>query len=87
MVKVTLTTKVENAIEVGAGDALAFLTKEGVKLASGGPKALAALGVLLGAVDQELSAAQTGNIAAAIQDVKPVWADVKAFVAELGIKL
>jgi hypothetical protein len=86
MAKLTL-TKIEGTIEADATQALAWLTKEGIKISQGGPKALAALGILLGAVDQELASAGSGNLPAAIQGVSPVWSDVKAFVAELGIKL
>jgi hypothetical protein len=86
MAKLSL-SKIEGTIEADASAALTWLTKEGIKLSQGGPKALAALGVLLGAVEQELTAAGSGNIAGAVTSISPVWADVKAFVADLGIKL
>lgn len=86
MAKLTLKGVVSD-IEADAGEALIFLTKEGTKLAQGGPRGLAALAVLLGAVDKELADAQSGNVAAAIADIKPVWPDVKALAADLGIKL
>jgi|HubBroStandDraft_4_1064222.scaffolds.fasta_scaffold163782_3 hypothetical protein len=95
MAKITLTlnsitSKVDNdvsTIEADAKDALAWLVKEGTKLAQGGPRAIAALGVLLAAVQAELTDVGSGNLAQAIQDIKPVWSDVKAFVADFGIKL
>lgn len=74
-------------LEADAKDVLTFLTKEGVKIAEGGPKAIAALGVLLAAVEKFLADGDTGNLVAAIADIKPVWADLKAFVADFGIKL
>lgn len=77
----------EGKIEGAAEDVLAFLTKAGLKLTSNGPAALAALGVLLGAVEAEMTAAGTGNIQGAIADIKPIWPDVKVFAAQLGIKL
>lgn len=86
MPKINL-SKVEGTIECEAKDAFEWLTKEGVKVTEGGPKAIAALGVLLGAVDQELSDASTGNVAAAIEQIKPVWNDVKTFLQGVGIKL
>jgi hypothetical protein len=86
MAKITL-TKIEGTIEADAGTALTWLLKEGVKISQGGPKAIAALGVLLTAVEAELAAAGSGNLAAAIQDISPAWADLKAFVADFGIKL
>jgi len=86
MAKLSL-SKIEGTIEADAADALKWLTKEGIKLSSGGPKAIAALGVLLTAAEQELSDAGTGNLAQAVTDIKPVWSDLKAFVADFGLKL
>lgn len=86
----SVTLKLEKFGEIvveDAGKALAWLTKEGVKIAQGGPRAIAALGVLLAAVEKFLSDADTANLTAAIADIKPVWADLKAFVADFGIKL
>jgi hypothetical protein len=84
--KLTLGTVVSD-IEGKAKDVLEWLTKETVKIAQGGPRAIAALGVLLGAVEQFFSDGSTGNLTAALNDIKPVWADLKAFAADLGIKL
>jgi hypothetical protein len=79
--------KIESTIEGDAGTLLAWLTKEGVKIAQGGPRAIAALGVLLAAVQQFLSDANSSNLVAAIEQIKPVWNDLKSFVADFGIKL
>jgi len=86
MAKLTL-SKIALDVESDASVALTWLTKEGVKLAQGGPRALAALGVLLGAVKQELAAAGSGNLTAAIAEVKPVFSDLEAFVEDFGLKL
>jgi hypothetical protein len=86
MAKLSLTS-IEGTIEADASDALVWLTKEGIKLSQGGPKALAALGVLLAAVKLELASVGSGNLAAAIEEIKPVFTDVEVFVGDLGIKL
>jgi len=80
-------SKFEGAVEADAKDALAWLTKEGIKIATSGPKAIAALGVLLGAVEQFLTDADTAQLTAALAQIKPVWNDLKSFAATLGIKL
>lgn len=86
--KVKITLKgIVGDIETEAGDALAFLTKETVKIGTTAPKAVAGLGVLLGAVNAFLADANTGNLIAAIQQIKPVYGDMKDFVADLGITL
>jgi hypothetical protein len=76
----------EAAIECDAKEALAWLTKEGVKVDKNGPRALAGLGVLIGAAEQFLADAEAGNLIGAVQQIKPVIGDVKTFVADLGIK-
>jgi len=76
-------SKAEAKIEGDAAVVLAFLLKTELKLTSKGPVAIAALGVLVAAVEQFLSDADTGNLAAAIAQVKPVIGDVKSFIATL----
>jgi hypothetical protein len=88
----SIATLVVKDIEVAADKVLSFIAKE-QKVA---PGVVAALGVLLGQVgaavsDTSSAAAQSGlNLALDSQtftDIKAVWPDVKAFAAELGIKL
>lgn len=80
-------------IEVTAEKLLGFVRKaESIT-----PQAAAGLGVVLSAVDKALSDAdavaqsptQALNISfdqQTLADVKAVWPDIKAFIAELGIK-
>lgn len=95
----SLLLKVEQfgeSIEVDIEKALSWVTKEGAKISQGGPRALAALAVILTAVEKALAdgAAVAANptslvlnFSQDVNDVKAVWSDVKAFIAELGIKL
>jgi hypothetical protein len=80
-------TKIKGELVADAKEALAFLTKEAVKIAQGGPRAIAALGVLLGAVKQFIADGEAANLIAAIADIKQAWADLEIFAADLGIKL
>jgi hypothetical protein len=86
MAKLTL-GGIIGTIEADAKDAFIWITKEGIKIAQGGPRAIAALGVLLSAVEQFLSDGETANLAAAVAMIKPVWDDLKAFAETVGIKL
>jgi hypothetical protein len=84
------------SVEVDIEKALSWVTKEGAKISQGGPRALAALAVVLSAVEKALAdgAAIAANpttlvlnFGQDIADVKAVWSDVKTFVDGLGIKL
>lgn len=83
---------VAKKIEVGAEDLWNFLNQE-QKVA---PAQLAALGVLGGAIDKAIGdvVGQVANPASIvveiptdIGDIKAVWADAKAALATLGVKL
>ena len=85
---------IEKGVEIAAEDVLGFLGKAQAKLVTS-PSVVAALGVLLGAVqkvvaDVSADAANPVNITllpAQLQDLKAVWPDVEAFATSLGIKL
>lgn len=85
---------IEKGIEIGAEDALRWLTGAN-KALHAAPEVVAALATLLGAVEKPLTelagaAANPLNIALDIQtvtDLKAVWPEVKAFLASLGVKL
>lgn len=85
---------IEKGIEIGAEDALKWLTGAN-KALHAAPAVVAALATLLGAVEKPLSelagaAANPLNIALDVQtvsDLKAVWPQVKEFLASLGIKL
>lgn len=83
-------------LEADAAKVLNFFTQAQNKTASAGPSVVAGLGTVLGAVSKAIedgsSAAGSGGINIAldtetIADVKQVWPAIKAFVADLGIKL
>jgi hypothetical protein len=84
---------IEKGIEIGAEDALKWLTgaNEALKAA---PQVVAALATLIAAVEKpitELAGAASNplNIALDIQtatDLKAVWPDVKTFLSSLGVK-
>jgi hypothetical protein len=84
---------IEKGIEIAAGDALKWLTGAG-KALHAAPKVVAALAILVGAVEKPLSelagaAANPLNIPLDIEtvnDLKAVWPDVKAFLTALGVK-
>jgi hypothetical protein len=76
-------SKAEVKLEGAAADVLAFLTKTELKISGKGPVAVAALGVLVAAVEQFMADASTGNLVAAVQQVQPVIGDVKSFIATL----
>jgi hypothetical protein len=81
-------------VDVIAEDILHWLAA-GEKELKIAPKAIAALGVLFGAVDKVVVdaagvATNPANIVLDLQtfqDVMAVWPDVKAFAATIGIKL
>jgi hypothetical protein len=85
---------IEKGIEIGAEDALKWLTGAN-KALHAAPQVVAALATLVGAVEKPLSdlagaAVNPLNIPLDIQtvsDLKTVWPDVKAFLASLGVKL
>lgn len=85
---------IEKGIEIGAEDALKWLTGAN-KAIKAAPQVVAALATLIGAVEKpitELAAAASNplNITLDIQtaeDLKSAWPDVKSFLATLGIKL
>ena len=84
---------IEKGIEIGAEDALNWLTGAN-KALKAAPQVVAALATLIGTVEKPISelagaAANPLNIALDIQtahDLKAVWPDVKTFLATLGVK-
>jgi hypothetical protein len=84
---------IKKGIEIGAEDALKWLTGAN-KALKAAPQVVAALATLIGAVEKpiaELAGAASNplNIALDIQtatDLKAAWPDVKAFLASLGVK-
>lgn len=85
---------IEKGIEIGAEDALKWLTGAG-KVLHAAPSVVAALAVLVTAAEKPLAelagaAANPINIPLDIQtaaDLKAVWPEVKVFLRTLGIKL
>ena len=84
---------IEKGIEIGAEDALKWLT--GVdKALHAAPAAIAALAILVAAMEKPLAelagaAANPLNIPLDIEtaaDLKAVWPEVKLFMRSLGIK-
>lgn len=84
---------IEKGIEIGAEDALKWLTGAD-KALHATPAVVAALATLVGAVEKPMSelagaAANPLNIALDIQtvtDLKAAWPEVKAFLTTLGVK-
>ncbi len=84
---------IEKGIEIGAEDALKWLTGAN-KALQAAPAVVAALATLIGAVDKPLTdvaavAANPLNIPLDIQtvtDLKAVWPQVKQFLTTLGVK-
>ena len=84
---------IEKGIEIGAEDALKWLTGAN-KALQAAPSVVAALATLIGAVEKPLSelagaAANPLNIPLDIQtatDLKAAWPQVKSFLATLGVK-
>jgi hypothetical protein len=84
----------EKGIEIGAEDALKWLTGAN-KALHAAPQVIAALATLIGAVEKPLSelagaAANPLNIPLDIEtatDLKAAWPDVLAFLASLGVKV
>jgi hypothetical protein len=85
---------VEKGIEIGAEDALKWLSGANKSLQAA-PAVIAALATLVGAVEKPLSelagaAANPLNIPLDVQtvtDLKAVWPQLEAFLATLGVKL
>ncbi len=85
---------IEKGIEIGAEDALKWLTGAN-KALHAAPEVVAALAILIGAVEKPLAeiagaAANPLNIPLDIQtanDLKSAWPAVKQFLATLGVKL
>ena len=85
---------VEKGIQIGAADALKWLSGAKTTIAAAAPSVVAALGTLVGDLDQPISnlaaaAANPLNISLDIQtaqDLKAVWPDVKQFLTTLGVK-
>lgn len=83
----------EKGIEIGAEDALKWLTGAG-KAVHAAPKVIAALAILVVAMERPLAelagaAANPLNIPLDIQtaaDLKVVWPEVKLFLVSLGVK-
>jgi hypothetical protein len=84
---------IEKGIEIGAEDALKWLTGAN-KALKAAPQVVAALATLIGAVEKPISelagaASNPLNIPLDIQtatDLRAAWPDVKAFLATLGVK-
>jgi hypothetical protein len=84
---------IEKGIEIGAEDALKWLTSAGKALYAA-PAAIAALATMAGAMEKPLSelaeaASNPLNIALDIQtatDLKAAWPEVRAFLNSLGVK-
>jgi len=84
---------IEKGIEIGAEDALKWLTGAD-KALHAAPEVVAALATLIGAVEKPLAemagaAANPLNIALDIQtveDLKVAWPAVKEFLSSLGVK-
>ena len=85
---------IEKGIEIGAEDALKWLTGAN-KALHAAPAVVAALAALLGAIEKPLVdmagvASNPLNIVLDVQtatDVKAVWPQVKDFLSSMGIKL
>jgi hypothetical protein len=84
---------IEKGIEIGAEDALKWLTGAN-KALQAAPEVVAALATLVGAVEKPIAelagvAANPLNIALDIQtvsDLRAAWPQVKAFLETLGVK-
>lgn len=84
---------IEKGIEIGAEDALKWLTGANQALKAA-PEVIAALATLVGAVEKPLAelagaAANPLNVALDLQtvtDLKAAWPEVKAFLSTLGVK-
>jgi hypothetical protein len=84
---------IEKGIEIGAEDALKWLTGAN-KALQAAPEVVAALATLVAAVEKPIAdgagvAADPLNIALDIQtvsDLKAAWPQVKAFLETLGVK-
>jgi hypothetical protein len=84
---------IEKGIEIGAEDALKWLTGANKALRAA-PEVVAALATLVAAVEKPIAdvagvAANPLNIALDIQtvsDLKAAWPQVKAFLETLGVK-
>ena len=84
---------IQKGIEIGAEDALKWLTGAD-KALKASPAVVAALATLIGAVEKPITevavvAANPLNIPLdiqTVQDLKAVWPDVKTFLTTLGVK-
>ena len=84
---------IEKGIEIGAEDALKWLSGAN-KALKATPAVVAALATLIGSVEKPITevaavASNPLNIALDIQtvhDLKAVWPDVKTFLTSLGVK-
>jgi hypothetical protein len=85
---------IEKGIEIGAEDALKWLTGANKSLQAA-PAVIAALGTLMGAIEKPITevagvVSNPLNIALDVQavaDIRAVWPQITAFLATLGIKL
>lgn len=88
-----LLVNLERGIEIGAKDALKWLTRANKPLRAA-PAAIAALAILIEVLDKPLTdlagaAANPLNIPLDLQtaaDLIAAWPEVKAFVSALGVK-
>lgn len=86
---------IAKGVEVGAEDALKFLTGAQALATKLEPGVVAALGVVLGAVNTSLTAVEGAASAdglnvtldeSVVADLKTVWPAVEAFCAAIGVK-
>jgi hypothetical protein len=85
---------IEKGIEIGAEDALKWLTGAN-KTLQAAPAVIAALGTLMGAIEKPITevagvVSNPLNIALdvqAVSDIRAVWPQITAFLGTLGIKL
>jgi hypothetical protein len=94
LVMANIFVSIEKGIEVGAADALKWLTGA-TKALTVAPTVVAALGILFGQLEKPIAdaaavAANPLNISLDIQtvsDLKTVWPDIKQFLTTIGVKL
>jgi hypothetical protein len=85
---------IEKGIEIGAQDALKWLTGAS-KALSVAPTVVAALGTLFGQLEKPIADLATAavnplNISLDVQtvnDLKAVWPDIQQFLTSIGVKL
>lgn len=93
---VTIAVDVEKGLSIAAEDVLKAVGLASSAVASSGPGALAAFGVLMGALDKAVTDVEAGavnptSLVVAIPpdlaDIKAVWPAIVAFLATIGVKV